>query len=67
MHFSADSLSGAAIPLNVGGGVRAIVAPSIAIVGQGELEVGIGAFGRSVGAEPIVGLAVTIGVEFSLQ
>jgi opacity protein-like surface antigen len=66
VHFSADGLSGAAIPLALGGGVRAVVAPSIAIIGQGELDVGVGSFGRGLGAEPIVGLAITAGVEFSL-
>jgi len=66
-NFGDDSVTGLAIPLHVGGGVRATVAESIAIVGQADLAFGFGVFNKSLGLEPQLGLAVTAGAEFKLQ
>lgn len=67
VHFPDDSVSGLVIPLHLGGGVRAIVADSIAIIGQAELSLGFGVFDKGLGIEPQLGLAVTAGAEFKLQ
>ena len=67
VRFSGDQLSGAAIPVHAGGGVRAVVAPSIAVVVEGELEVGFGTFNRGLGLEPQFSLGVAMGVEFKLN
>ena len=67
VHFSGDSVSGLAVPLHAGGGVRAEVAPSIAVVVEGELAVGAGSFNHGLGLEPQFGLAISMGAEFKLQ
>jgi hypothetical protein len=66
VRFGEDDLSGVAIPLHLGGGVRARVSPAVALVGMGEVTLGIGSFGRGLGVEPQLGLAVTAGAEFQL-
>ena len=66
-NFGDDSVTGLAIPLHLGGGVRANVADAVAIVGQADLAIGFGVFGKSLGLEPQLGLAVTAGAEFKLQ
>ncbi|CAN5872524.1 hypothetical protein BH11MYX3_BH11MYX3_11000 [soil metagenome] len=67
VQFAEDDVSGIAIPLHVGGGVRARVAPSIAVVAQGELQLGVGRFGGELGMQRQVGLAITAGAEFRLK
>lgn len=67
VNFGDDSVTGLAIPVHLGGGVRADVADSIAIVGQADLAAGFGVFNKSLGLEPQLGLAVTAGAEFKLQ
>ncbi len=67
VHFPDDSVTGLAVPLHIGGGVRANVADAVAIVGQADLEIGFGAFDKSLGLEPQLGLAVTAGAEFQLR
>ena len=66
VRFSGDEISGVAFPLHLGGGLRVSVSDGIAVVGQAELDVGIAAFGRGVGAEPQLGLNVLAGAEFRL-
>lgn len=66
VRYSADSVGGLVIPLHAGGGIRASITPELAIVGQAELELGIGFFGHSVGTEPQFGANLTVGVEFRL-
>ena len=67
VRFGDDDVSGVTIPLHGGGGVRVSVAPSIAIVAEGELALGFGDFSRGLGLAPQLGLAVTAGAEFRLQ
>jgi hypothetical protein len=67
VHYSGDALTGVMFPLHLGGGVRATVAPGIAIVGQGEVTFGFGKFGDDLGVVGEIGLAVTAGVEFRLK
>ncbi|MDQ3339845.1 MAG: hypothetical protein M4D80_32200 [Myxococcota bacterium] len=66
VRFGDDDVTGVAIPIHFGGGVRANVAHQVAIVAQGELMAGLGRFGRGMGTEPQLGVAVTAGAEFRL-
>lgn len=66
-RFSDDDVTGVSIPLHAGGGLRAKVADSVAIVGLAELTFGLGRFGRGLATEPQLGLAVTAGAEFRLR
>ncbi|CAN5707324.1 hypothetical protein BH11MYX1_BH11MYX1_47060 [soil metagenome] len=70
VRFGNDSVSGAAIPLHLGGGVRVTLgegaSTGIAVTVQGALELGVGAFSHSLGLEPQLGVAITAGVEFGL-
>ncbi|HEX2687158.1 MAG TPA: hypothetical protein VHN14_11095, partial [Kofleriaceae bacterium] len=61
-RFAGDDVSGGTVVLHGGGGVRVGVAPSIAVVTWGELALGFGRFGRGLGLEPQLGLAVMAGV-----
>ena len=67
VRYSDDDLSGVAFPLHLGGGVRARVSDVVAIVGLADLAVGFARFGRGLGSEPHLGLAITAGVEFRLK
>jgi opacity protein-like surface antigen len=66
-RFSDDDVSGVTFPLHVGGGVRVAVAPTIAIVIEDEIALGIGSFSRGLGIEPQFSFAFTAGVEFQLR
>jgi len=67
VRFAGDDVSGLTIPLHGGGGVRVAVSPSIAVVAEGELALGVGGFNRGLGGEPQLGFAVTAGAEFRLK
>ncbi|HEY5933116.1 MAG TPA: hypothetical protein VIU61_00695 [Kofleriaceae bacterium] len=67
VRFRNDDVTGLAIPVHLGGGVRARVAPGLAVVGQAVVMFGFGGFGRGLGAEPQLGMAVTAGAEFQLR
>ena len=67
VRFGGDDVSGVAIPLHGGGGVRVTVAPAIAVVAEAELALGFGGFGHGLGFEPQLGLAITAGAEFRLR
>ena len=67
VRFGGDSISGVAVPIHLGGGIRAQVAPAFAIVAQAELDVGVAVFSRGLGMEPQLGMAVTAGAEFELR
>ena len=67
VRFPADGVSGFAIPLHVGGGVRYMVSDAVAVTGQGELQIGFGDFGHGVGMQPQLGLGVIAGAEFPLR
>ncbi|MGE5182048.1 MAG: hypothetical protein ACM31C_08295 [Acidobacteriota bacterium] len=66
VRFPDDGVTGLAIPVHLGGGVRASVADAIAVTAQAELEVGFGVFGKGLGLEPQLGLAIVAGAEFRL-
>lgn len=67
VSFGDDGLRGAAVPLYLGGGVRARVADRVDVVGGALARAGVGFFNRDVGAEPQLSLAVVGGVEFGLD
>jgi hypothetical protein len=67
VRFGSDDVSGFAVPLFLGGGVRVAVSGNIAVLAQGEVDVGIATFNHRLGTEPQLGLVVTGGVEFRLR
>jgi opacity protein-like surface antigen len=67
VRFGGDDVSGVTVPAHAGGGVRVTVAPSVALVADGELTLGFGSFNRGLGSEIQFGLAVTAGAEFRLR
>ena len=64
--YTADDVTGLAIPLILGGGVRAVVEDWIAVVGGADLRVGPAFFEGDVGTEPHLTLSVHAGAEFRL-
>jgi opacity protein-like surface antigen len=66
-RFTDDDVSGVTIALHGGGGLRVNVAPSIAVVAEGDLALGFGRFNQGLGGEPLLGLAITAGAEFRLR
>ncbi|HWO21881.1 MAG TPA: hypothetical protein VNO30_24100 [Kofleriaceae bacterium] len=67
VRFSGDGLTGLALPLHAGAGLRAAVAPGIGIIALADVTLGLAAFGRGVGGEPQLGLAITAGAEVRLR
>jgi hypothetical protein len=67
VRFGDDDVSGLAVPLHLGGGLRTQVAPMVAIAALADLTVGLGKFNRGLGGEPQLGLAITAGAEFRLR
>lgn len=67
VRFSSDDVTGAAFSLHAGAGLRAAVSPMIAVVGLADATLGIAAFGRGLGGEPQLGLAITVGAEVRLR
>ena len=66
VSFRGDDVTGFALPLHLGGGIRARVADGVAVVAGSELRLGVGWFDRALGAEPHISLAVHAGAEFAL-
>jgi hypothetical protein len=66
-RYGDDDLTGLAVPLWLGGGVRAVVTEGISVGGLARLEVGAGRFNRGLGLEPQVALIVLGGVDFAID
>ncbi len=66
VNFSGDSLTGVAIPLFGGGGVRYQAADWITIEGEADVQLGPGFYGRGVGVALYSSMIVQFGVEFAL-
>jgi hypothetical protein len=66
VSFRGDDVTGFAVPVQLGGGIRARVASGIAVIAGSELRIGIAWFDRQLGTEPQIGFAVHGGVEFAL-
>jgi hypothetical protein len=67
VRFGGDDVTGVAIPLHAGAGLRATVSPEVAIVALADATIGLAAFGGGVGGEPQLGLAITAGAEVRLR
>lgn len=67
VRFGRDDVSGFTIPAHGGGGVRVALAPSVALVAEGDLVLGFGSFSRGLGSQPQFGLAIAAGAEFRLR
>jgi hypothetical protein len=65
-RFGGDDVTGLAIPLHVGGGLRASVTDDVAITAEAAVEVGFGAFNHALGLEPQFGTSILAGAEFRL-
>ena len=66
VRFGDDDVTGVAIPLHLGGGVRAHVSKQLAVVALGEIVAGLGRFNRGLDTEPQLGVTVTAGAELRL-
>lgn len=66
VRFGDDGVSGIALPIHAGGGIRASVSDGVAVTVEGAFEIGFGSFSHSLGLEPQFGIALTAGVEFRL-
>ncbi len=67
VRFTGDDLTGLAIPLHAGAGLRATVAPGVAVVALADAMIGLAAFGGGLGGEPQLGLAISAGAEIRLR
>jgi hypothetical protein len=66
VRFGDDDVTGLAIPLHLGGGIRVSVAPSVAVTALVDLEVGLARFNHTLGLEPQLGASIAAGAEFKL-
>lgn len=66
VQFSDDEVTGLAVPIHAGGGLRVQVAPRVAVTAQGALAVGIARYNHGLGGEPQLGVHVTVGAELGL-
>jgi hypothetical protein len=66
-RYRDDDLTGVALPVLVGGGVRARVAPTVSVIGDAAVQVGPAWLSRGLGLEPQASLSIFGGVEFRLD
>jgi hypothetical protein len=66
IRFSDDDVTGFAIPVHAGGGLRFSVSEGIAVTAEATFDIGIGRFTQGLGVEPLIGGSVTAGAEFRL-
>jgi hypothetical protein len=66
-RYGSDDLTGVAIPIWLAGGVRAVVSDGIAVGGVVRIDAGPARFGRGLGWEPQIDLAVLAGVDFTID
>ena len=64
--FTSDDVTGLAIPLILGGGVRAAVNDSLALIGGADLRVGPAFYEGDLGTEPHLTFTVHVGAELRL-
>ena len=67
VFYSADDLRGIAVPIWLGGGVRATVTKGISVTADASLKTGFGILNRGLGLEPNASFAITAGAEFVLD
>jgi hypothetical protein len=66
-RFGGDEVTGAALTAHAGGGLRASVAPSVAVVALADVMLGLGAYSRGIGGDLLLGLSITAGAEIRLR
>lgn len=66
VRYTDDDVTGLAVPLHVGGGLRMAASEGVAVTVEATLDVGFGLFTRSLGLQPQLGGSVTAGAEFRL-
>jgi hypothetical protein len=66
VSFGDDDVTGLAVPLTAGAGLRVRVIDWVAVALEAQLELGAGLFSRGLGLEPQAGLAIGAAVEFAL-
>lgn len=66
VRYGDDAVTGMSVVGHAGGGLRVEVSPVVAIVGEADFALGVGAFGHGIGAALEAGLSIVAGVEFRL-
>jgi hypothetical protein len=66
VRFAGDDVSGLAIPIHAGAGLRIGVADRVAIAAEALIDVGFGLFNSGLGGEPQIGGSIMAGAEFGL-
>ena len=66
VRFADDEVTGFAIPLHAGGGLRLKVSDGVALTAEATLDIGLGRFTQGLGLEPQIGGSVSAGAEFGL-
>lgn len=66
VRFADDDVTGLAIPVHIGGGIRYSVSEDVAVIGEAVFDIGFGRFNQGLGLEPQLGGSIHGGVEFGL-
>lgn len=66
VRFTGDDVTGIAIPLLAGLGLRVSITDTLALTGEAQLRFGFGAFDHNLGLESQLGASFTVGAEFRL-
>jgi hypothetical protein len=66
VRFADDDVTGFAVPLHAGGGMRVALSAGLALTVEAMLDLGLGGFTRGLGLEPQLGASLSAGVEFGL-
>ncbi len=66
VSFGDDDVTGLALPVQLGGGVRAVVAERMSVAGGAELRLGPAWFNHDLGTEPHLGLTIHFAFEYRL-
>lgn len=67
VSYSGDEVSGVALPLYLGAGIRAEVANRVLVVADATARGGVAFLNKSLGVEPNLSLSIAAGVEFTLE
>ena len=66
VRFADDEVTGLAMPLHAGAGLRVSRLAEVALTARAELELGFGLFNHTLGVEPQLGVMISAGAEFGL-
>jgi hypothetical protein len=67
VRFGADEVTGLAIPLFAGAGVRFAVTEKVTLSGEAQLDVGPALFNHDLSFQPYLAMTILFGVEISLE